>query len=152
MRWKNTAYGFRYVILPRSLPFVAEVLLSISHLRTEQGPRDDPVRWSRVQGFNYAVNMTNFFPRAEWKWGVFWRSPEVTSLLGGVYQNVEFGFSRRHKAGIYVEPDFYVTDERRLRVGLIGQLFPNQSNSRFIEPRMRIVWQKGRHEISAAAG
>ena len=152
VRWKNTAYGMRYVILPRSLPFVAEILLSISHLRTEQGPRETPVRWSRVQGFNYAVNMTNFFPRAEWKWGLFWRSPEVTSLLGGVYQNVEFGFSRRHKAGIYVEPDFYVTDELRLRLGLIAQLFPNQSKARFVEPRMRLVWQKGRHEISAAAG
>lgn len=152
VRWKNTAYGMRYVVLPRALPFVAEILLSISHLRTELGPPDAPVRWSRVQGFNYAVNMTNFFPRAEWKWGLFWRSPEVTSLLGGVYQNVEFGFSRRHKAGIYVEPDFFITDELRLRLGLIGQLFPNQNKARFVEPRVRLIWHKGPHEISAAAG
>ncbi|MFB3131868.1 MAG: carboxypeptidase regulatory-like domain-containing protein [Rhodothermales bacterium] len=152
VRWKNTAYGLRYVILPRALPFVAEMLLSISEMQTELGPREDPVRWSRVRGFNYAVNMTNFFPRAEWKWGLFWRAPEITSLLGGVYQNVEFGFSRRHKAGIYVEPDFYVTDELRMRLGVIAQLFPGQDQGGIIEPRMRLVWQKGRHEISAAAG
>ena len=152
VRWKNTAYGLRYVILPHALPFVAEMLLSFSEMRTELGPREDPVRWSRVRGFNYAVNMTNFFPRAEWKWGLFWRAPEITSLLGGVYQNVEFGFSRRHKAGIYVEPDFYVTDELRMRLGVIAQLFPGQDQGGIIEPRMRLVWQKGRHEISAAAG
>jgi len=152
IRWQNTAYGIRYVILPRALPFVAEMLLSVSHVRTEQGPGDAPVRWSRLQGFNYAVNMTNFFKRAEWKWGVFWRSPEVTSVLGGLYQNLAFGFSRRHKAGLYIEPDFYIANGLRLRVGLIGQMFPNQNQPTFIEPRVRLVAQRGRHELSAAVG
>ncbi len=152
VRWQNTAVGLRYVVLPRQLPFIAEVMLSFSHMRSELGPRDQPVRWTEVKGLNYAVNMTNFFQEAEWKWGLFWRVPQVTSLLGGVYQNVEFGFSRRHKAGIYIEPDFYITDNLRARMTVIGQLFPNQDEAAFVEPRLRVIWQKGRHEVSAAAG
>ena len=152
VRWTNTAIGLRYVVLPRSLPFVAEILLSYSQMRSELGPRDAPVRWSDIRGYNYAVNMTNFFRRAEWKWGLFWRAPEITSLLGGVYQNVEFGFSRRHKAGLYIEPDFFVTENLRARPSVIAQLFPGQDQRAIIEPRLRLIWQKGRHEISAAAG
>ena len=152
VRWQNTAIGLRYVVLPRSLPFIAEILLSYSQMRSELGPRDAPVRWSDVRGYNYAVNMTNFFRRAEWKWGLFWRAPEITSLLGGVYQNVEFGFSRRHKAGLYIEPDFFVTENLRARPSVIAQLFPGQDQRAIIEPRLRLIWQKGRHEVSMAAG
>ena len=152
IRWKNRAFGLRYVVLPHALPFVAEIVLSYSQLRSELGPRERPVRWSEIKGFSYAVNMTNFFQRAEWKWGLFWRAPDITSLLGGVYQNVEFGFSRRHKAGLYIEPDFYVTDNLRARVSVIGQLFPGQDQQGIFEPRLRLVWQNERHELSAAAG
>ena len=67
--WKNYAIGTRYVVLPRALPFVAEVLLSYSRLDTDQGPKGDPVRWSRSEGFSYAVNMTSFYQRAEWALG-----------------------------------------------------------------------------------
>ncbi len=42
--WRNSAVGLRYVVLPRALPFVAEIQLSYSRLETEQGPAEDPVR------------------------------------------------------------------------------------------------------------
>lgn len=152
VRWENMAIGARYLVLPKRVPFVAEVLLSFSRLRTELGPKAAPVRASEFDGFNYAVNMTNFFRNGAWKWGLFWRAPEITSLLGGVFQNIEFGFSRRHKAGAYIEPDFYITDNLHMRIGVIGQLFPGQDRGAFVEPRFRLVWTKNRHEISAAAG
>lgn len=151
--WRNHAIGARYVVLPRALPFVAEVLLSYSRLESEQGPPGDPVRWSRFEGFSYAVNMTSFYQRAEWHWGLFWRAPQITSELGGLFQNLEVGYSRRHKAGLYLEPDFYLTPELRARVTVIAELFPGQDDGQSIlEPRMRLVWSRDVHEVSAAAG
>ena len=150
--WKNYAIGTRYVVMPRALPFVAEVLLSYSRLDTDQGPKGDPVRWSRSEGFSYAVNMTSFYQRAEWHWGLYWRAPQITSQLGGLYQDVEFGYSRRHKAGLYIEPDFFITPELRARITLIGELFPGQEDTNILEPRIRLVWEREQHAFSAAAG
>ena len=150
--WKNYAIGARYVVLPRALPFVAEVLISYSRLFSEQGPPGEPVRWSRTEGFSYTVNMTSFYRRAEWHWGLYWRAPQITSQLGGLYQDVELGYSRRHKAGLYIEPDFYITPELRARVTLIGELFPGQDQQTILEPRLRLIWNQGAHEVSAAAG
>ena len=152
IRWTNEAVGLRYLVLPRRVPFVAEILLSWSRLYAEVGPDDAPVRWTEFDGLNYAVNMTDFIGGNEWKWGLFWRVPEITTLLGGLFQNVEFGTSRRHKAGVYLEPDLRLTETLRLRVGVIAQLFPGQENTAFVEPRARLLWQRGRHEATAAAG
>ena len=150
--WRNAAVGLRYVVLPRALPFVAEILLSYSVLDTDQGPAAAPVRSSRIAGFQYAANMTSFYRRTQWKWGLYWRAPEITSELGGVFQDMEFGFSRRHTAGLYLEPDFYITSELRARASLIGELFPGQDNRGIFEPRLRVIWRHGRHELSTAAG
>ncbi len=150
--WKNYAIGARYVVLPRALPFVAEVLLSWSRLHTEQGPPGKPVRWSRPEGFSYAVNMTSFYQRAEWHWGLYWRAPQITSELGGLYQELEYGYSRRHKAGLYIEPDFYITPALKARLTLIGELFPGQDQQSILEPRLRLIWERDNHQASAAAG
>lgn len=150
--WTNSAIGLRYVVLPRALPFVAEILLNYSHLYAEQGPPGEPVRWSRISGFNYAVNMTSFYKRTEWKQGLYWRAPEITSMLGGVFQDIDFGRSRRHKAGIYVEPDFYITSDLRARATFIVEIFPGQNNRTLFEPRVRLIWRRGIHEASFGAG
>ena len=150
--WRNSAVGIRYVVLPRALPFIAEVQLSYSRLETEQGPRADPVRWSRVHGFHYAANMTSFYRRTQWKWGLYWRAPEIRSELGGVFQNLEIGLSRRHKAGLYLEPDFNVTSRLKIRASLITEIFPGQRNRTLFEPRFRAIWDSRRHEASLAAG
>ncbi len=150
--WKNAALGLRYVVLPRALPFVIEILLSYSRLETQQGPSDEPVRWSKIQGFQYAANMTSFYERTQWKWGLYWRAPEITAHLGGLFQDLDFGFSRRHKAGLYLEPDFYITSGLKARVTLVGELFPGQEDRGRIESRFRLIWQRGEHEVSAGAG
>ena len=150
--WRNAALGVRYVVLPRALPFVIEILLSYSRLETEQGPSDDPVRWSRIEGFQYAANMTSFYERTQWKWGLYWRAPEITAHLGGLFQDLDFGFSRRHKAGLYLEPDFYLSAGLKARVTLVGEMFPGQEKRANFESRFRIIWQLREHEVSAGAG
>ncbi len=150
--WQNTAVGLRYVVLPRALPFIAEIMLSYSHLRSEQGPANNPVRISRVGGFNYAANMTSFYSRTEWKWGLYWRAPEVRSTLGGLFQDIEFGYSRRHKAGLYLEPEFYITSGLRARATVIAEVFPGQKPQTIIEPRARFIWRHKHHEASFGIG
>ena len=150
--WKNMAVGVRYVVLPRALPFVAEILLSYSRLETDQGPTAEPIRWSRIGGFQYAANMTSFYQRTQWKWGLFWRAPEITSHLGGLFQDLEVGFSRRHKAGLYLEPDFYVSSGLKVRTTLIAEIFPGQEDQGTFEGRFRAIYQTGEHELSAGAG
>ena len=150
--WRNAAVGLRYVVLPRALPFVAEIQLSYSYLNTDQGPANDPVRWSRISGFQYAVHMNSFYQRTQWKWGLYWRAPQVTAHLGGLFQDLEVGVSRRHKAGIYLEPDFYITSELRARITGIAEVFPGQENRNILEARARAIWQRGEHEVSLGAG
>ena len=151
--WRNAAVGLRYVVLPRALPFIAEVHLSYSFLETEQGPANDPVRWSQISGFQYAVHMNSFYQRTQWKWGLYWRAPQVIADLGGLFQDPNFGKSRRHKAGLYVEPEFYITSNLKTRVTAIAELFPGQEDGiNHIEARFRSIWHQDEHEISIGAG
>ncbi len=151
--WKNAAVGMRYVVLPRALPFVAEIQLSYSFLETTQGPTEDPVRWSRISGFQYSVHMNSFYERTQWKWGLYWRAPQVTAHLGGLFQNLDVGMSRRHKTGLYLEPDFYITSKLRTRLTAIAELFPGQLSGRSnLEARFRTIWQHKEHEVSIGAG
>ncbi len=150
--WRNTAAGIRYIVLPRALPFVAEVQLSYSRMRAEQGPAGAPVRWSQVQGFSYAANMTSFYRRTQWKWGLYWRAPDIRSELGGLYQDPEIGLNRRHKAGLYLEPDFNINDNFRARATLIAEIFPGQRNRTIFEPRFRVIWETRVHEANIGAG
>lgn len=150
--WTNTALGLRYVVLPRALPFIAEILLSYSRMETDQGPSGDPVRWARIEGFQYAARMTSFYERTQWKWGLYWRAPQITAHLGGLFQDLDEGFSRRHKAGVYLEPDFYIVSGLKARVTLVAELFPGQEQSGPYEARFRVIWQRGEHEVSAGAG
>ena len=150
--WNNRALGFRYVFIPESIPFVGEIKLSQSRLRAELGPEGRPVRLSEIENFNYEVNITNFIGRTEWKWGLFWRAPQIISIIGGIYQNIDFGFGRRHKAGIYLEPNLYITQNFHARLGLIAQRFPGQNQESIIEPRMQLAYKWGLHEFNVSAG
>ncbi len=152
VRWQNTAYGLRYLFLSGGKPFLGELLFSVSHMSNELGPVADPVRISQHNSFNYAVNFTNFIGRTEYKYGIFARAPSLEAELGGLFQDLELGIGRRHKIGIYLEPDIHISSELRARVGVVAQLFSGTDINRFFEPRARFVWERGPHQVSAAAG
>lgn len=152
IRWENTAFGARYLFLSGSRPFLGEILFSVSRLRTELGPSEAPARFSNFNSFNYAVNFTNFVGRTEWKYGIFARAPSLESALGGLFQDRQIGFGRRHKIGLYMEPDVHINAQLRARVGIVAMLFTGEKSNNFIEPRARIVWENGPHEVSMALG
>ena len=150
IRWTNTAYGGRYVILPQTLPVLGEILFSISQLDTEYGPGENPTRKSSISSFNAAVNITHYSGLSQVNWGFFLRSPETTSYLGGEFQSTLRDHDRSTNVGAYFEPDVYLMPSFHARIGLVTQVVGNKGF--FVEPRMRLIWELGRHQWSAAFG
>lgn len=153
VRWRNVAIGGRYLFLAKGKPFFGEIGLSFSRFDGELGPRRLPQRSSEFEGLSYTVDLTYFIGNIEWKYGLFWRASQYVAVLDGLYQNLNFDFNRRNKAGIYLEPTIRVSQSLRIQPGLVAQVFPlaNDFNT-FVEPRLRAVWQQGPHEFSLATG
>ena len=150
IRWKNTAYGLRYLIAPPSLPILGEVLFSISRLESSLGPRETPTRTSDINGFNLAVNIINYGRRSQVDWGFYLRTPQATAALGGLFQNLNFTSDRLTTVGGYFEPELYLNQGLRVRPGVVMQFLGDQGF--FVEPRLRVTWERGSHQVSAAAG
>ena len=150
IRWSNEAYGLRYLVAPRSLPILGEVLVSYSSLQSDLGPSDEPIRSSSIETVNTAFNMTNFLGETIWDWGGFLRESTINAELGGLFQNVIFVPDRSINVGGYLEPDIYVGYGLRIRPGISAQVYG--TSGVFFEPRLRILWDRGRHHWSAAAG
>ncbi len=148
--WRNTALGVRYLVAPRILPILSEVLVSVSRLESSFGPRDEPIRTSDLELFNLALNMTNFGQRTEIKWGFFLRTPLTETVLGGLFQDLMIGRGAPTNVGAYVEPEIYVGAGMYVRPGLTVQTMGSTGD--YFEPRLRLRLQRGVHQWSAAAG
>ena len=148
--WRNTALGVRYLVAPRILPILSEVLVSVSRLESSFGPRGEPTRISDLEQFNLAVNMTNFAQNSEVKWGFFLRTPLTETVLGGLFQNLTVGRGAPTNVGAYVQPEIYVGGGMYVRPGLTVQTMGSTGD--YFEPRLRLRLQRGIHEWSAAAG
>lgn len=150
VRWSNTALGVRHFVLPRRLPMMGEATFSYSKLETDFGPRDAPTRASAIESYHLEIDLTNFAGGAEVDWGFFIRTFDVSSNLGGAYQNVVQSLTGSTNAGAYVQPDIALGGGMQLRAGFVAQHFG--SSGIRVEPRARAVLQRGPHEWSAAAG
>ncbi len=150
VRWRNRALGMRYLIAPRAIPILSELLVSYSRLDSELGPADDPIRSSYTEMINVALNITNYFGNTQMHWGGFLREPRLDARLGGLFQDVETDPGRSVNAGGYIEPDIYLGGGLRVRPGVVVQMVGSKGT--FAEPRLRMVLERGRHTFSAATG
>lgn len=148
--WSNTALGVRYLVAPRILPILSEVLVSVSRLESSFGPRGEPTRISDLEQFNLAVNMTNYARSSEVKWGFFLRTPLTETVLGGLFQNLTVGRGAPTNVGAYIQPEIYTGGGLYVRPGLTVQTMGSTGD--YFEPRLRLRLQRGIHEWSAAAG
>jgi hypothetical protein len=151
VNWENLAVGTRFIVLPSSMPVFAEIVLSISRLDQELGPRNDPIRTSSISMFNGSANVTYFTTRTDVHWGLFVQSSELDSDLGGQFQNIKTEQEFVTEAGLYLEPEIRVTENLVVQPGLRLHAFPSKSRT-FLEPRFRIVWKSGSHQVSGAFG
>ena len=172
VRWQNNVYGVRYLMVPPAVPVRAEVLFSLSSLNAELGLPGEPRRRSRINSFHAAINGTIFAGKSQVNWGGFLRSSEFPLELGGFYQNLQADVSRVPKAGMYVEPDIYLGGGFSLRPGVALQIAAQNfeffftvpdtaltaevrirsGTKKLAEPRLRLVWEGGAHQLSAAVG
>lgn len=149
--WRNQAYGLRYLVLPRVFPVLAEFLVSYSRLQTAVGDPNDPVRQGRLGTVNTTANVTHFAGDLEIGWGIFARSMELSSELGGLFQNVFIQQEFLTEVGFYVEPSMRFRNGVEGSAGLRVHNFPSKSNV-FVEPRVRVAWNRERDRFSGAFG
>lgn len=151
LRYGNLGLGGRYLFVPSAIPVLAEVLVTFAQLDTELGPRNLPERSSSVTRFGGQAHITYALRRMDLRLGAFVHTTQLSSELGGVFQNVQGQTDYSTEAGLYVEPDLRLPLGLRVAPGLHLASSPNQNNT-FLEPRLRVVWDLGAHEVSAAAG
>lgn len=151
VRWENRAVGARYLMLSRTFPMMAEILLNATQLKTEMGPRDAPSRESSVAQYGGSVDVTYFSGIGDLHWGLAAKFIVPESRLGGLFQNVSSQSDNVGQVSMYLEPDFHIGRHLRIRPGIVAQRFESKPFP-FFEPRFRAVWSYGIHEISGAAG
>ena len=150
VRWKNTAVGMRYLHLPTFLPVSADLRVTHSRLDTEMGVVGTPDRTSSISNTSISLDGTFSGNRTSAEAGFALRFISSETELGGLFQDTEFkGVGIDHIA-FYVEPE-YRFGPVRVRPGLRAQWFAIRIDP-YLEPRLRVVWDLGKHEISGAAG
>ena len=150
VRWKNTTMGGRYLLLPRGSSVLGDINFSVSRLDVEQGPSAAPDRISSLNSFNASINITNYVGPSEINFGGYLRATTLEASLGGLYQNIDRERSRLPKFGIYIDPNIQVRPRFSMRPGLTVLFFDQYGF--FSEPRLRLAYQAGVHEFSAAGG
>lgn len=122
---------------------------------TEQGSYLEPARGSEAARLAFDAQLTAFFGGIDVETGAFLRTNRLRNDLAAVGgDNTELFFT---EAGLYLEPELRIGEildlgqTLRLRAGARLHSFPNDSRS-YLEPRARLLWQFGAHEVSMAGG
>ena len=150
VRWQNQSVGLRWLSLPPLFPASTDLHLSFSHHRTEMGPVGQPVRSSSVTDLHALFDATYFGEKAHFDIGMAARYVWLKNSLGGLYQNVVTEDTEFPPFALYVVPEI-TQGAWRIRPSLRMQIYNVKVNPTF-EPRLRVIWQKGRHQVSGAAG
>lgn len=151
VRWRNKAFGARYLVLPGALPLLAEFKIGLSKISSELGPVDTPIRSSNASRVNTSVDLTFYGGIVDVRWGLFARTLNMKSELGGLFQNLVVNDEWVTEVGIYAEPEFKPMEHVKVAPGLRIQNFPSKRVF-YLEPRIRASWEIGRHRLSGAMG
>ncbi|HET6569015.1 MAG TPA: TonB-dependent receptor [Rhodothermales bacterium] len=152
LRWQNQVIGGRFVSLPRRIPFIGELQFSYSHLNSEQGPPNTPTRSSVVQEVHASAKGT--FLRGNFvntQAGVDISVFSMRNNLGGAFQNTFFDHIAFQEVAVYFQPDFKPAPGLSIRPGVRFPFYRLDAHPH-VEPRLRVVWEHGIHQISGAAG
>ncbi|ARA93598.1 hypothetical protein AWN76_010810 [Rhodothermaceae bacterium RA] len=150
LRWSNTGLGVRYLILPRILPIAAEVRVTRSSLHAEQGPPDEPTRSTAVTNTKVLVQASYFGNHLSSEAGLEVSTINTESNLGGLFQNTEASGSALNHFALFFAPEWHIGG-LRIQPGARAHFY-SLSIDPYLEPRLRLVWEQGLHQISAAAG
>jgi hypothetical protein len=139
------------VLLPQSLPIISELTVSHAMHEMQQGTAQDTVRSTQIRSTRVGLNGTFLGQRttvnAGWD-AVFSRTHNE---IGGLFQNVETPSFGIPAFGFYIDPEFNLGGGLSVRPGLRLQLY-NVRHKPYLEPRLRVVWDRRIHHLSGAVG
>ncbi|MFK7843657.1 MAG: TonB-dependent receptor [Rhodothermales bacterium] len=151
VRWKNEAIGFRWVVLPRFISATTEFNVTHSRLNTQQGPAEAPSRRSAIKSTHVGVDVSFQGVRVDGHAGVSIRLNSLDSQLDGLFQNIELKRVTLDEAAQYLELNFKWPGGLNIEPGVRVQFYQVSIDPK-VEPRLRIVWNRGKHQLSGAAG
>ena len=151
VRWENRVLGGRFLFLPPNFGGSVELRIYYSELNNEIGVASNPLRTSEVK--NTHVILEANFPGESLSAsaGIDFQPITVRTILDGLYQNVNFRAARLVNWGNYLEMDIKIGEYFRIQPSIRAQFYKVRFNP-FLEPRLRMIWQKGSHRISAGTG
>ena len=151
VRWVNEGVGMRYLGMPSIIPVVVDLQIAHSRFTTELGRFDDPLRRSDVRNTRIALEAGFEGERVDvtagWQLDVL----NLQNELGGLFQEEFVETAPLSPSGFFVESDILVRPGLQFRPGLRLQFYGVRFDP-FVEPRLQIRWEKGRHHFSGAVG
>ena len=156
IQWTNSGFSLSWLSLPRSLPIATKLTYSRSEHRMEQGLPGDTLRLSMISNSRLTLDATfsegSFFGGRSTTiagWDVIFG--DTRNELGGLFQNVEDSSTPVPSFGFYLEPEFVFPGGWRLWPGFRLQGY-NVRPLPYLEPRLRVAYERGTHHFSGAAG
>jgi len=151
LRWSNEAVGMRMLMLPRTVPVMLDMHLSYSRLHSELGTRDEPRQTTTVDNTYLALEATYFGEGLDVEAGSTLRVSKPQSELSGLFQNLDETRGKVTHWGNYLDFDYDLGGGWHFRPGLRVQFYEARYRP-FFEPRVRIIWDSGIHQLNGAAG
>ena len=149
--WQNQALGGRVLVLPATLPILAEILVSYSSFINEFGPSNNPTRSSEVSRSGAEASFSYFLRKFDFRFGLSIYSLTLENMLGGQFQQLEDDREFVTEGAAFVETEVKAFTGMRLTAGLRAMTYPSVGYTSF-EPRLKAIWLLDIGQISAAAG
>ena len=151
VRWRNQAIGGRFLFLPPNFGGSVELRISYSEMTNEIGDDANPLRRSLIK--NTHVILEGSFPgdRVSANAGMDLRPITIETFLDGLYQNLNARAARLVNWGNYLEMQFRIGEHLRIQPSIRAQFYKVRF-APYLEPRFRVVWEKGVHRLSAGTG
>lgn len=156
IRWTNRGGSFRWLTLPRTIPVAAELTISRSRHDMTQGASVDTLRFTTVSETRIGLDATfseGSFLGQRSSTSAGWEviMGRTQSNLGGLFQNLSTEERTAPSLAVYVEPDLSLGGGLRLVPGIRVQWYKVRQKP-YLEPRLRLSWERGIHRLSGAAG
>ena len=150
IRWQNLGLGGRYLFLPGSSPLRGEIVISLTRFDTETGPAGQrfPDQRSRIEKWSSRMEVTQYGRATEIRGGLFAGTTTLESDLDIAALGEREILT---DVGLYVEPEIRLRPDLTVTPGFRIHAFPSLGDT-FVEPRLRALWRRGIHQVSAAAG
>lgn len=153
--WKNTGLGLRYLILPPTQPFFADLQINLSKMSNETGPKGAPERTSDMQRIGISTTITRDYENVKLRWGAQASNTELNYSLDGFFQDLESGRTSVIEGALFMDAEIALGKKLLVVPGFRLSSYP-ASQTVSPEPRFRATYfpggRDGWNEFNVAFG